>query len=387
MHGKATAALAAAFILGSCSFGSEALWPSLTGDEPSGTAVPIQQSAAERNPQPTLSPVQPVQQAQAAQAVPSAAAIAGGGGQTGTYVGQLVAQLRGQLGALQTQLQQQNRQLQQIRQTTTQNAQRYHGTTAAIESRLQIGTTPGNPVLVSQWNSAQAELDRMAGDIAAMNTLANQVAANASSAAYILESARAAYGISGAIEADHRNIAILEDETNRTVVLVDRLLNEINEDVSRQTAYIGTERASLTTLSLAIKNGELPGMSLGSRAYAAAQPNYSVAYTPRSGFSSGGRAPLVVIRFDRPDVPFKQALYNAVSQALTQRPDATFDVVAVAPGSGAASQVAVAQSKTKRHANDVVQALTDMGLPANRLVLSATTNPGAASNEVHVYVR
>lgn len=386
MHGKATAALAAAFILGSCSFGSEALWPSLTGDEPSGQTVPIQQSAAERNPQPTLSPVQPVP-TQTAQAAASAAVAASGPGQTGTYVGQLVAQLRGQLGALQGQLQQQNRQLQQIRQTTTQNAQRYHGTTAAVESRLQMGTTPGNPVLVSQWNSAQAELDRMAGDIAAMNTLANQVAANASSAAYILESSRAAYGISGAIEADHRNIAILEDETNRTVVLVDRLLNEINEDVARQTAYVGAERANLTTLSLAIKNGELPGVSLASRATASIQPNYGASYTPRSGFAAGGRAPLVVIRFDRPDVPYKQALYNAVSQALSQRPDAAFDVVAVAPGSGAASQVAVAQSKTKKHANEVMRALTDMGLPANRLVLSATTNPGAGSNEVHIYVR
>ena len=59
----------------------------------------------------------------------------------------------------------QNQELQIIRRTTTQNAQRYHGTVAAINARLQLGTTPGNPVLVSQWNTAQAELDRIGLDI------------------------------------------------------------------------------------------------------------------------------------------------------------------------------------------------------------------------------
>lgn len=384
------AAVGAACLLAGCSFATDTLWPSLTGDEPAGrpaTAerVQIAPSRAESNAQPTLGPGAPPRLGttdftpQPYSAAPT----------SGTFVGQKVGQLRVELGRLQQQLSGQNQELQQIRVVTTENAQRYHGTVAAITARLQLGTTPGNPVLVSQWNAAQGELDRISGDIAGMNTLANRVAANSSLAAYVLESARAAYSLSGAIEADHQQLAILEDETNRTVVLVDRLLNELNEDVGRQTAYVGTERGNLTTLSQAIKNGELFGPSLLTRAYSPRgdTPVYGTSATPRSGFASGGRQPLVVIRFDRPDVPYQQALYSAVSRTLENRPDALFDLVAVAPGTGGAAATALSQSDSKRYANDVLRALTDMGLPASRVSLASTTNPAASSNEVHLYIR
>ena len=413
MHRSTLALFSAAALLSGCSFASDALWPSLTGDEPAAEAsqqVPIQPSVAEANQQPTLGPT-----AQAAPAPPGLPAPPPALGTTnfapqpitntpttGTFVGQKVGQLRGELRQLQGRLSQQNSELQQIRQTTTQNAQRYHGTVAAVTARLQLGTTPGNPVLVSQWNAAQAELDRLNADIAAMNSLANLVASNSSLAAYILESARASYSLSGAIDEDHRQLAILEDETNRTVVLVDRLLAELNEDVARQTAYVGNERANLTTLSNAIKNGELFGSSLLARAYGAgsagagagagiaaapAPSPFATSSTPRSGFATTGRRPLVVIRFDRPDVPYEQALYTAVSRTLDRRPDAQFDLVAVVPAVGTASEVAATQSQSKRNANRVLRTLTDMGLPASRVSLASTTSPSASSSEVHIYLR
>ena len=381
------AVAAAAGLLSACSYMSDSLWPTITGDAPppsSRERVAIPQSRAEANAQPTLSPGAPP-------APFASAPLAGSAPQaTGTYVGQKVAQLFGELQRLQGQLQQQNQSLQQIRGQTTQNAQRYHGTVAAVTARLQLGTTPGNPILVSQWNAAQAELDRLASDIGALNGLANQVAGNSALAAYVLESARAAYGLQGAIDEDHRQLAILEDQTNRTVVLVDRMLSEINEDAARQTAYVSNERSNLTTLSQAIKNGELYGPSLLSRAFAPSaseRPAFSASATPSSGFTSGGRRPLVVIRFDRPDVAYQQQLYQAVSQALAQRPDAQFDLVAVAPAAGGAADGALGQSQSRRYANQVMRSMTEMGLPASRVSLAATTNPGSATNEVHIYVR
>jgi hypothetical protein len=307
---------------------------------------------------------------------------------TGTFVGQEVVQLRGAMGKLQGTIGGRNDQLQQIRRTTTENSQRYHGTVAAVTSRLQIGTTPGNPVLVNQWNSAQADLDRIGTDIAAMNSLANLVANDSSLAAWLLESARATYGLAGAIDEDHRQLAILEDETNRTVVLIDRLLNELSEDISRQTTYVGNERRNLTVLSLAIKNGELFGPNLANRAFASAAPLASAAPAlARDSFAVRSRRPLVVIRFDRPDVPFEQGLYTAVSRTIQSRPDAAFDLVAVVPGSGTPAEVASNSTKSKRHAEQVLRTLTDMGLPPDRVRLSSMTNPEAATNEVHIYVR
>lgn len=388
-------ALTAALLVAGCSFIDESLMPALTGDDSSATDAPVQiaQSAAEKNPDPTLSPVGAGALASLPPALGTTNFVTPGvtaAPNTGTFVGQKVSVLRTELGALQERLKLRNQQLQQLRTTTTANSQTYHGTIAAVNSRLQVGTTPGNPILINQWNQAQLQLERIGADISSMNSLANAVASDSSMSAYLLESTRAAYGLSGAIEEDHRQLAILEDETNRTVVLVDRLLNELSEDISRQTAYVGNERANLTTLSHSIKNGELLGASLANNAYLSTAPvaNASpVASSRTQNFAAGNRQPLVVIRFDRADVPYEQALYTAVNRTLQGRPQSVFDVVAVAPMNGGAADVALNQSKATRNAQRVLRSLTDMGLPASRINLSAASSGQAISNEVHIYVR
>ncbi len=303
---------------------------------------------------------------------------------TDTLVGRKVAQLRSELETLRDNVRQRNDDLQKIRRTTTENSQRYHGTVAAINARLQLGTTPGNPVLVGQWNAAQSELDRIGLDIAEMNGLANAVAADSAMVSYLLETTRATYGLQGAVDEDHRQLAILEDETNRTLVMIDRLLNELSEDVGRQTAYVGSERRNLTALSLAIKNGEYYGRSLSN--LPAASP--AAAPSGRGGdLAAADRRPLVVIRFDRADVPYQQALYDAVSRALGRHPQATFDIVAVTPSQGTPAENALNASRAKRHADDVLRTLAEMGLSVDRVDLSSTTSADAATSEVRVYVQ
>lgn len=381
--------LAAGTFLAGCSVAADALWPSLTGEDPApsqgGQQTAIPQSAAERNPSPTLSAAAPPRLGSSS-FVPQPVTT----GQTsGTHVGQKIGIYRGELQRLQSDINQQNGRLQQIRALTAQNSQAYHSNIGSINARLQVGTTPGNPALVGQWNAAQAALATIDNDIAQMNALANDVAGTSTLSAYLLETTRATYGLSGAVEEDHRQLAILEDEVNRTVVLIDRLLNELSEDISRQTNYVANERANLTTLAVAIKNGELLGSSLSNRAFATASPSPSRAAPAiaRSGLPGSVRRPLVVIRFDRQNVQYEQALYTAVSRALERRPNAMFDLVAVAPSRGSAAQVTVASNRAKRSAEQVLRSLSDMGLPADRVRLSALTSGSAQSNEVHVYVR
>lgn len=384
---KRAAVLGLAALLGGCSFANEALWPSLTGDDPGskgrGEAVQIRPSAAEANPQPTLNSTPPALGSNSFQ--PSGVTP---GQPTGTFVGQKVAQLRTELARLQGQIAQHNGELQRLRGQTAQNAQRYHGTLAGINARLQVGTTPGNPVLVNQWGQAQTELDSVASDTTMMTGLSNGVASDSTMAAYILESTRATYGLSGAVEDDHRQLAVLEDDVNRTVVLIDRLLNELAEDIRRQTNYVGNERHNLTTLSLAIKNGELYGGSLANRAFAttAALPAPAPAAS-RPDAARGvadTRSPLVVIRFDRRNVDYEQAVYTAVSRALERRPDATFDLVGVAPTRG---QAAANTNTARRNAEQVLRSLTEMGLPPSRVSLSSAVSQRAQTNEVHIYIR
>lgn len=376
--------LGAALFLPACSFTEEALWPSLTGEDPAG-GKPKQTATKAAAPAPVATA--------AATASPPALGTTSfeptgvtPGQSTGTFVGKKVGDLRGELSKLQESVRTHNDQLQGLRAKITGNSQRYHGTVAAINARLQVGTTPGNPVLVQQFTEAQGDLERVSADIGAMNGLANSVANDSTMSAYLAESARAAFTVSGAVDEDHRQLAILEDEVNKTVVLIDRLLKEVSDDVRRQTNYVATERSNLNLLSTGIKSGEIYGASLVNQAMVAAAGPGLGAGSPRSADTSG-RRPLVVIRFDRDSVAFQQALYNAVGRVLETRPDAVFDLVAVAPAAGGPARVALNATKARRHAESVLRSLIEMGLPPSRVAVSAKTSNAAKSNEVHLYLR
>ncbi|HEX9464963.1 MAG TPA: hypothetical protein VGB82_20375 [Alphaproteobacteria bacterium] len=288
--------------------------------------------------------------------------------------------------------------VQQIRADAVQTAQTYQQLVGTINARLQVGTTPGNPILQQQWNQANAALDNFGAEIGRMSELSNQVAADASTAAFLLESVRAAYSLSGAVEEDHKALAAVEDKVNREVVTIDRMLNDLSEDISRQSAYMSRERSNMTALSIAIKNGELFGAGLANRAFSPASPvdgsparlGVSPGAAPRGvdpSASAIGRRPLVVIRFDRPNPSYEQALYTAVSRAMERRPNAVFDLVAVSPGRGNQAQVALASANAKRQAETVMRSLTDMGLPPDRVTLSASTSAQTQTNEVQLFVR
>ncbi|HEY9538148.1 MAG TPA: hypothetical protein VIS03_11210, partial [Kiloniellaceae bacterium] len=101
----------------------------------------------------------------------------------------------------------------------------------------------------------------------------------------------------------------------------------------------------------------------------------------------GQRQPLAVIRFDRDNVQYEQALFTVVGAALERRPNAAFDIVAVAPSGSDSARVALDTNRSRRNAENVLRTLTNMGLPADRMTLSATASPQAHVNEVHIYVR
>lgn len=362
-----------ALLLAGCEFTDDALIPSLTGDDPAGgERIVIPAGASEGNQLPTLG----------ANTFEPGGVTAGQ--PTGTEVGRRVERLREDLGRLQTSVSNDNSELQNLRQQSIADAVRYQELIAQIQSRLQVGTTPGNPQVVAAWSEAQTTLDRIADSVGQMNALSNKVANDSALSAFILESVRATYGLTGAVDEDHRQLAVLEDEVNRTVVLIDRLLNELNEDLSRQSNYVSRERSDLTVLSVAVKNGELFGTSLANRAYGTAAPIRGAANTVGN---LGNRRPLVVIRFDRPNVPYQEPLFTAVSEALNRRPGAVFDVVSIVPQRGTPAQVALNANQARRNAEQVVQNLTQMGLPSDRLSLSSTSSGTAANNEVHIYVR
>jgi hypothetical protein len=296
------------------------------------------------------------------------------GPDTGTAVNKTIQSLRAQVAGLQQKLAGNSARLGDLRNSGAGAAGAYQEAKAHITTRLQVGTTRGNPELVAEWNTAQGQLDALSANVNALNALGTDVTNDSSTAHYALDQIGATFNVSGAVDEDHRQLQLLEDETIQTIVMVDRLLKEVSDGIQRQTAYVATERSNLTILAAAIKSGDFYGGGVVGSLGGGAQ-------------MAGGGTPLVVVKFDRPNVDYQQVLYAALNQALQNRPGANFQVVAVSPTRGTAASVQIAQSTARRHAQDVMRSMTDMGVPATRLNVASTTDPGATSSEVRVFVR
>jgi hypothetical protein len=409
-------ALVASLGLAGCSDIDNAMFGSDSGSDAAASAEPgtlpssggqssqqEPQSQVASNPAPAYQPPpqQPVQQqsldnepgtlpSEPQQPAPMAMAPAGGtmgsvmpiqiepGSNTGTAVSNMVASLRAQTVSLQNHIASTAQRLAGLHGQAAENSTAYHEAKAHITARLQVGTTRGNPELVAEWNTAQASLDQLSSNINALNTLGTEIANDSSNAHYVLDQISATMNVSGAVDEDHRQLSVLEDETNQTIILIDRLLKNVSDDVQRQTAYTANERANLTTLAGAIKSGELYGGDMGSPLLAASSAGSVGSY---------GGTPLVVIRFDRNNVDYQQILYAALSQALQTRPGAGFSVVAISPTRGTVTAVQLAQTAAKRHAQEVMRSITEMGVPASRLAVASSTDPNATASEVRVFVR
>lgn len=300
------------------------------------------------------------------------------GADTGTQVNRTIQGIRSQVAGLETKLGANAQRLGDLRNAGASAAGSYQLAKAQITTRLQVGTTKGNPELVAQWNGAQTSLDLLSTNINALNALGTDVANDSSTAHFALNQIGATFNVSGAVDEDHRQLSLLQDETSQTLVMIDRLLSEVSEAVQRQTSYVANERGNLGVLAAAIKDGELYGGTPGVTQAAAGNGGIQLA-------SAG--TPLVVIRFDRANVDYQQVLYAALNQALQSRPNAGFEVVAVSPTRGTAASVQIAQTASARYAQDVMRSMTSMGVPATRMSVASATDPGAASSEVRVFVR
>lgn len=273
----------------------------------------------------------------------------------------------------------------------------YFANVATISTQLQSGTTPGNPRLVQKLANAQDSLDQLSNNITHLNELNVEVKNSLSVANYLYETAKQAYGISGAIEEDHVMLAHLEDEINHTSTLIRRLLTNVTDDVSRTANYLSTERSNLRTMSLAITTGDLMGKSLSRHPFSRS-PQYAVDPAIMAGAESvayRGSHPAVAapknqllakIRFEKDNVNYQQSVYSAMRKALEEYPNAMFKLVAIYPETNNAAQAALSSTASRRNAEDVLQSITEMGMPMDRIELGQFASTEAEDSEVHIYI-
>lgn len=114
-----------------------------------------------------------------------------------TAVGQKAVQFRADFEKLRQNTQTRSAQLETIRNQTVSNVNSYHTLVGSIRSRLQMGSTPGNPELLANWSQAQTQLTQIDSDIGTLNQLSAQVSGDAGTSSFLLENIRAAYSLLG----------------------------------------------------------------------------------------------------------------------------------------------------------------------------------------------
>jgi len=297
------------------------------------------------------------------------------GADTSTPVGQNVTRLRGELSALHDKVAADLQQYGTLKSAAVQDVTTYQEAKSHIVIRLQVGTTKGNPELVSAWNTAQSALDTLTGNINSFAALATELTTDTGRGHTERDTIGDTFNMAGGTDEDRRQLTVLQQEAAQLVGVLDRVQAEVTRNVQRQTVFVGHERTNLTSLESDIKNGEL---------YAGTQTASSAAPSMAADAGDAGKT-VVTIKFDRAKVDYEQDLYTALNSALQAKPGASFRVVAVSPTGGSAAAVEKAQRDAQHHAQAVLKSMTDMGVPAARVGISSSTDPAVTSTEVRVY--
>ena len=309
---------------------------------------------------------------------------------SGTFVGQKINPLKEDYLAVVEAFEMHRDSYEEVKSRVYGASTEFFGTVAAINTKLQLGTTPGNPVLVRQYDQAQSELDNIEEYLREINLLNQKVNADAGVVALLKSTLNKVLRLAGAIDQDHRQLEVLEDDTEKLEIDIARLINEITEEISRQAGFAKIENQNMLVMAVAIRNGEAMGTGILNRSFLAAQaladagPPDQQLEVPQVNISG---LPLVVIRFDDPDINYEKTLFDAIGTTVDKKSDATFGLVAVAPIGKNEGETRINSSKVKKYAERVLRSLVSFGLPSKKVALTAKTSGDVVVPEVHIYVQ
>ena len=213
----------------------------------------------------------------------------------------------------------------------------------------------------------------------------NRVTADAALITHLQNAINSSFFISGAIDEDHNQLKVLNDDVQRTQVLYSRLMDELEDKITREIQILNDERQYMKQLAEDVEIGKFGRVSApptsGSQQFSKqmilSQNLIQLKIAPFNYDNA-----ILVIRFDDTDFDYSTALFESISNALEQMPSASFEVVAVSPTGGASFA-----DKVRQRASDVFNKIVEMGVPSERLSLTSSNSTTAEAEEVHIYLK
>ncbi len=373
------------FFLYSCTGVQEYVFPSLSDEEVAAPPALEEVPAAVQDINQQQANVQEIPPSQYAPPTMTPPQVVNDTGPTGTFVGGKINQFRADLTSIQNAISSHNNDFLRFKDLVDEQTSVYQGLSSAIRSRLQIGTTPGNPILVGQWNDAQRALEDIQNNVNNLQIVNNRVTADAALIGHLKKAIDSSFFISGAIDEDHNQLKVLKDDVQRTSVLYDRLMSELEDKITREIQILNDERQYMKQLAEDVEVGKFGGTvstpptksSVEAKRPEDATPVEQTKVVPINYDNA-----ILVIKFDDTNFDYSTALFESISGALEQMPSAGFEVVAVSPAGGS-SYADQARSK----AADVFSKIVEMGVPTERLSIASSTSSSAQAEEVHIYLK
>ena len=302
-----------------------------------------------------------------------------------TYVGQRILEMQEEFNKLDADIKQGESNFEELKFNGIKSAENYHSIVAAIAARLQIGTTPGNPILLNQYEQAQTELAEVGAQGQNLVDVGNQIALFSTRVSYLLEQARSAKKLRGAVDEDHRNLSSFQDTLKRRNVDVLRTLEDLNETVRRRDIFLAAERRRLTQLANAISVGESFGLGLGTiGSLPAINDNENSGQGRRSDNISVSPNPIAIFRINEQN-NYEQNLFGAISATLNKAPESRFTLVAVSSSAGNPSEQAERAANARNDVSKLISSLVSMGMPVDRISVSSLSVANVENTEVRLY--
>ena len=302
-----------------------------------------------------------------------------------TYVGQRIIEMQEEFNKLDNDIKQGEDNFEKLKFNGIKSAENYHSIVAAIAARLQIGTTPGNPILLNQYEQAQTELAEVSAQGQNLVDVGNQIALFSTRVSYLLEQARSAKKLRGAVDEDHRNLSSFQDVLKRRNVDVIRTLEDLNETVRRRDIFLAAERRRLTQLANAISIGESFGLGLGTlSSLPAINDDENSIQERRSDNRSVSPNPIAIFRINEQN-NYEQNLFGAISATLNKAPESRFTLVAVSSSAGNPSEQAERAANARNDVSKLISSLVSMGMPVDRISVSSLSVANVENTEVRLY--
>lgn len=174
---------------------------------------------------------------------------------SGSFVGKKVNEFTREYNSIHSSVNSSAQKLAQINQSIAEADSEYNAVINTIEAKLQAGTTPSNPDLVSALNKAQENLGTLENGTQKLASVASEVAAQQEKLSALKSTVSATYAIPGAYDVDHADLNIISSALEQQENTNADLMASVKADMADEQSKAQQFRAEITRLNVDVAAG------------------------------------------------------------------------------------------------------------------------------------